>query len=470
MKNPIVSKQDPIIDQDRYGFSMPERSVSRTQKGLSEDIVREISAIKKEPDWMLQKRLGSLKHFNKRQMPEWGADLSDIDFNSLTYYLKATEDQKKSWDDLPKEIKETYDRIGVPEAEKNFLAGVSAQYESEVVYESVKEELTRLGVLFCDMDTAVQKYPEIVQKYFGTLIPSNDNKFSALNTAVWSGGSFVYIPKGVRVTLPLQAYFRINAESFGQFERTLIIAEEGSDVHYIEGCTAPIYRTQSLHAAVVEIFAMPGAHIRYTTVQNWSKNIYNLVTKRARAEKGALMEWVDCNIGSGVTMKYPAVYLMGEGARGEVLSIAYAGKDQHQDTGAKMYHFAPNTSSKVISKSISKDGGRTSYRGLVHIAPNADHAKSFVACDALLLDPESRSDTYPTMKIQNRTATTEHEATVERIGEERLFYMQSRGLNENEARGLLVNGFIEPVTKEIPLEYTVELSRLINMEMEGSIG
>lgn len=465
------TKTDPLADvADRYGFSMPERSVSRTKKGLTEDTVREISSIKKEPEWMLEKRLEGLRHFTEKPMPEWGARLTDIDFDSLTYYLKATENQKTSWDDLPAEIKETYDRIGVPEAEKNFLAGVSAQYESEVVYESVKEELTKLGVLFCDMDTALRKYPEIVQKYFGTLIPANDNKFAGLNTAVWSGGSFVYIPKGVKVTLPLQAYFRINAESFGQFERTLIIADEGSDVHYIEGCTAPIYRTQSLHSAVVEIFALPGSHIRYTTVQNWSKNIYNLVTKRARAEKNALMEWVDCNIGSGVTMKYPAVYLSGEGARGEVLSIAYAGKGQHQDTGAKMFHFAPNTSSKVISKSISKDGGRTSYRGLIHVAPNADGAKSFVQCDALLLDQKSRSDTYPTMKIHNRTAVTEHEATAMRIGEERLFYMQSRGLSEDTARGLIVNGFIEPVTKEIPLEYTVELTRLINMEMEGSVG
>jgi Fe-S cluster assembly protein SufB len=472
MKQPTSTiKEDPLADiADRLDFKMPERSVSRTKKGLTEETVREISAIKQEPQWMLEKRLTGLKHFTEKAMPTWGAHLTDIDFNSLTYYLKATEDQKKSWNDLPAEIKETYDRIGVPEAEKNFLAGVSAQYESEVVYESVKEELTKLGVLFCDMDTAVKQYPEIVQKYFGTLIPANDNKFAGLNTAVWSGGSFVYIPKGVKVTLPLQAYFRINAESFGQFERTLIIADEGSDVHYIEGCTAPIYRTQSLHSAVVEIFALPGSHIRYTTVQNWSKNIYNLVTKRARAESGALMEWVDCNIGSGVTMKYPAVYLFGEGARGEVLSIAYAGKGQHQDTGAKMFHFAPNTSSKVISKSISKDGGRTSYRGLIHIAPNAENAKSFVQCDALLLDPESRSDTYPTMKIHNRSAITEHEATAMRIGQERLFYMQSRGLTEDTARGLIVNGFIEPVTKEIPMEYTVELSRLINMEMEGSVG
>lgn len=473
MKRKIPTKKKEFLSEEaitRFNFKMPERSVQRTKKGLTENIVREISTIKKEPLWMLAKRLEGLKKFIEKPMPSWGADLTNIDFQSLTYYLKATDDQKKSWNDLPAEIKETYDRIGVPEAEKNFLAGVSAQYESEVVYESIKEELSRLGVLFCDMDTAVKKYPDIVKKYFGTLIPAQDNKFAALNTSVWSGGSFVYVPKNVKVTLPLQAYFRINAESFGQFERTLIIAEEGSDVHYIEGCTAPIYRTQSLHSAVVEIFARPQSHIRYTTVQNWSKNIYNLVTKRARAEKDALMEWVDCNIGSGITMKYPAIYLSGEGARGEVLSIAYAGNGQHQDTGAKMFHFAPNTSSKVISKSISKDGGRTSYRGLIHIAPNAQNAKSFVACDALLLDHQSRSDTYPTMKIYNQTATTEHEATVERIGEERLFYLRSRGLSEDESRGLLVNGFIEPVTKEIPMEYTVELNRLITMEMEGSVG
>ena len=472
MQNTSPTKnKDPLLEAERrYDFAMPHVSVRQTNKGLSEGVVRQISDMKREPAWMLEKRLEGFTQFEKKPMPAWGADLSAIDFSSLTYYLKATDAQKKSWEDLPEEIKETYDRIGVPEAEKNFLAGVSAQYESEVVYESLKNELTKLGVIFCDMDTAVQKYPDIVQKYFGTLIPANDNKFAALNTSVWSGGSFVYVPKNVKVTLPLQAYFRINAEAFGQFERTLIIAEEGSDVHYIEGCTAPIYQTQSLHAAVVEIFAGVGAHIRYTTVQNWSKNIYNLVTKRAKAESRALMEWVDCNIGSGVTMKYPAVYLSGEGARGEVLSIAYAGKNQHQDTGAKMFHFAPHTSSKVVSKSISKDGGRSSYRGTVFVAPNATHAKSFVSCDALLLDPESRSDTYPAMKIRNKTAQIEHEATVEKIGEERLFYLRSRGLTDDEARGLLVNGFIEPVTKEIPLEYTVELSRLINMEMEGSVG
>lgn len=465
-----ISAKTLLDDRDRYGFSVPTRSVKRLKKGLAKETVQTISALKQEPEWMLQKRLSGFEIFQKKPLPGWGANLSSIDFQNITYYLKATDAHKTSWEDLPLEIKETYDRIGVPEAEKNFLAGVSAQYESEVVYESVKKELSEKGVLFCDMDTAVRKHPELVRRYFGTLIPANDNKFAALNTAVWSGGSFVYVPKDVKVSLPLQAYFRINAESFGQFERTLIIADEGSDVHYIEGCTAPIYRTQSLHAAVVEIFALKGSHIRYTTVQNWSKNIFNLVTKRARAEENALMEWVDCNIGSGITMKYPAVYLSGEGARGEVLSIAYAGSGQHQDTGAKMFHFAPKTSSKVISKSISKDGGQTSYRGTVHIAPNAHFAKSFVSCDALLLDPRSRSDTYPTIRVASETATAEHEATVERIQKERLFYLQSRGLDENQSRGLIVNGFIEPVTKEIPLEYTVELSRLLSLEMEGSVG
>jgi len=473
--NPSKKKQshtnkNNVDFEYRYGFSMPEKSVHKSKKGLTEDIVREISNIKNEPEWMLQFRLDAYKKFQNRPMPKWGPDLSKVHFDDITYYLKATEEQKDSWEDLPEEIKETYDRIGVPEAEKNFLAGVSAQYESEVVYESVNAELEKLGVIFCDMDTAVREHPKIVQKYFGTLIPSGDNKFSALNSAVWSGGSFVYIPKGVKVSMPLQAYFRINAESFGQFERTLIIAEEGSDVHYIEGCTAPIYRTQSLHAAVVEIFVEKDAHVRYTTVQNWSKNIYNLVTKRAQAKESALMEWVDCNIGSGITMKYPAIHLVGEKSRGEVLSIALAGKDQTQDAGAKMLHLAPETSSKVISKSISKDGGRSSYRGLVLMSPQADNAQSFVACDALLLDERSRSDTYPTMQSKNNTASIEHEATIEKIDEEKLFYLQQRGLTEDQARGLLVNGFVEPITKEIPLEYTVELNRLINMEMEGSVG
>jgi Fe-S cluster assembly protein SufB len=463
---------DPLADTGdyRYGFAMPERSVKKVDKGLSQKTVHDISATKEEPSWMTAFRLKSLVEFENRPMPTWGANLSDINFDDITYYLKATDGQSQSWEDLPQEIKETYDRIGVPEHEKKFLAGVSAQYESEVVYESMDKALRAQGVIFCDMDSAVKNYPELVQEYFGTLIPFNDNKFAALNSAVWSGGSFVYVPKGVKVTLPLQAYFRINAESFGQFERTLIIADEGSSVHYVEGCTAPTYRTSSLHSAVVEIFVKKNAHVRYTTVQNWSKNIYNLVTKRARAEAGAKMEWVDCNIGSGVTMKYPAVYLVGEGARGEVLSIAYAGQDQHQDAGAKMVHVAPNTTSRVISKSIAKNGGRSSYRGLVHIGKSAKNARAHVVCDALLIDDLSRSDTYPTMNVDRNDATLEHEATVEKIGAEKLYYLGSRGLSEAAGNGLLVNGFIAPITEEIPLEYSLELYRLMNLEMEGSIG
>ena len=454
----------------RNGFAMPERSVHKTKLGLTKKIVSEISAVKKESRWMRDLRLRAYEIFKQKPMPTWGADLSAIDFAAITYYLKATDRQSNSWEDLPQEIKDTYDRIGVPEAEKKFLAGVSAQYESEVVYESFDRELKKLGVIFCDMDTAVKKYPQLVKEYFGTLIPPHDNKFAALNSAVWSGGSFVYIPRGVEVKLPLQAYFRINAEAFGQFERTLIIAEEGSSVHYIEGCTAPIYTTSSLHSAVVEIFVKKNARVRYTTVQNWSKNIYNLVTKRARAEENAVMEWVDCNIGSGVTMKYPAVYLTGRGAHGEVLSIAYAGRGQHQDAGAKMVHLAPDTTSRVVSKSIAKDGGRTSYRGLVHIGKSAKNARASVVCDALLIDDISRSDTYPTMRSQEQSAAIEHEATVERIGADKLFYLTSRGIKKEDAEGLLVNGFIAPVVKEIPLEYSIELNRLINMEMNGSIG
>lgn len=465
-----ATKKNTDLGDYQYGFSMPERSVHKTGVGLSAAVVSEISAVKNESAWMRDFRLRAYEIFKKKPMPNWGADLSKIDFDAITYYLKATDKQSRSWDDLPQEIKETYDRLGVPEAEKKFLAGVSAQYESEVVYESVNRELDRLGVIFCDMDTAFKKYPALVKEYLGTLIPPHDNKFAALNSAVWSGGSFVYIPKGVEVKLPLQAYFRINAEAFGQFERTLIIAEEGSSVHYIEGCTAPIYTTNSLHSAVVEIFVKKNARVRYTTVQNWSKNIFNLVTKRAQAGENAVMEWVDCNIGSGVTMKYPAVYLVGRGAHGEVLSIAYAGKDQHQDAGAKMVHLAPDTTSRVISKSISKDGGRTSYRGLVHIGKSAKNAKASVVCDALLLDDLSRSDTYPTMSIKEESATFEHEATVEKIGAEKLFYLTSRGIKKEDAEGLLVNGFIDPIVKEMPLEYSVELYKLINMEMNGSVG
>ena len=467
----MSTQQQKDLEFDyKYGFSMPEKSVFKAEKGLNEKIVRQISAIKNEPKWMTDFRLKSYKIFLEKKMPTWGGDLSKIKFDEIYYYLRSTDKQVNSWEDLPAEIKETYDRIGVPEAEKKFLAGVSAQYESEVVYESINKELDKQGVIFCDMDTGLREHPEIVKEYFGTLIPPHDNKFAALNSAVWSGGSFVYIPKGAHVKLPLQAYFRINSERFGQFERTLIIAEEGSSVHYIEGCTAPIYTTDSLHSAVVEIFVKKGARVRYTTVQNWSKNVYNLVTKRAKAEENAIMEWVDCNIGSQLTMKYPSVYLMGEGARGEVLSIAFAGKDQVQDAGAKMMHFDPNTSSRIVSKSISKEGGRTSYRGLVQVFPKAKKSTVYVSCDALILDEASRSDTYPYMKIKENDVEIQHEATVEKLGDEKLFYLMSRGLSKPDAESALVLGFMEPVTKEIPLEYSIELNRLIRLEMAGSVG
>lgn len=454
----------------QYGFSMPQNYVFKAKKGLDEAIVREISRMKAEPLWMTDLRIKSYKIFLEKKMPEWGADLSRIDFNNIYYYIKPTEGKAKSWKDLPVEIQETYDKIGIPQAERNFLAGVSAQYESEVVYKSIHKELQKQGVIFLDMDSGLREYPEIIREYFGTVIPPHDNKFAALNSAVWSGGSFVYIPKGVKVNLPLQAYFRINAENMGQFERTLIIAEEGSYVHYVEGCTAPIYSSDSLHSAVVEIIVKKNARVRYTTVQNWSKNVYNLVTKRTRVEENGFMEWIDCNIGSNITMKYPSCYLYGEGARGEVLSIAFANQGQHIDSGAKMIHFAPHTTSRIISKSISKGGGRTSYRGLVQVRPDAKDAKVYVSCDALLMDEESRSDTYPFMKILNKDVEIQHEATVEKIGEEKLFYLTSRGIAKGEAEGLLVNGFVEPIAKEIPLEYAIELNRLINLEMSGSVG
>lgn len=454
----------------KFGFSMPEKNVFKARKGLDKRIVEEISLLKKEPIWMKEFRLKAYDSFKTRKMPDWGTDLSKIDFDDIYYYIKPIEKQVNSWADLPKEIKDTYDRIGVPEAEKNFLSGVSAQYESEVVYESINRELNKRGVIFCDMDTALRKYEKIVKEYFATLISPYDNKFASLNSAVWSGGSFVYVPKGVKLPMPLQAYFRINAERFGQFERTLIIAEEGSFVHYIEGCTAPIYTTASLHAAVVEIFVKKGARVRYTTVQNWSHNIYNLVTKRATVDESGIMEWVDCNIGSGVTMKYPSVILKGRKSHGEVLSIAYAAKGQHQDAGAKMYHLAPETTSRIISKSISKDGGRTSYRGLVQVSPGAKDSKVYVSCDALIMDERSRSDTYPYMRINEKDCEVQHEATVEKLGEKKLFYLTSRGIKKSEAETLLVNGFIEPVVKEIPLEYSIELNRLIRMEMSGKVG
>jgi Fe-S cluster assembly protein SufB len=464
-------RQNDNLDFDyKYGFVMPEVATYKSQRGINRDVVSAISKIKQEPDWMTKFRLNAFKSFVNLPMPKWGPDLSEIDFQDLTYFLRPTDRQSTSWDDLPSEIKDTYDRIGVPEAEKKYLAGVSAQYDSEVVYESVQKILKKQGVIFCDMDSAVRLYPDLVKRYIGTLIAPNDNKFASLNSAVWSGGSFVYVPKGVEVKLPLQAYFRINSERFGQFERTLIIAEADSKVNYIEGCTAPTYRTNSLHAAVVEIFAMERSKVRYTTVQNWSKNIYNLVTKRSIARANAHMEWIDCNIGSKVTMKYPSIYLVGDGARGEVLSIAFSGANQQQDTGAKIFHKAPNTTSRVVSKSISKLSGRSSYRGLIDVSKHAKSSKVYVSCDAMLIGNASRSDTYPMMKICSKDTEVQHEATVERLGEEKIFYLMSRGINKSDAEGLIANGFIQPVSREIPFEYAVELNRLINLEMKGSVG
>ena len=459
-----------VSDTYRYGFAMPENYVFKSRKGLDEQVVKEISWIKGEPEWMTRFRLRALRIFLSKPMPMWGADLSDINFDDIYYYVRATDRQGRSWDEVPPEVKETFDRLGIPEAERKYLAGVGAQYESEVVYHSLREDLERQGVIFVDMDTAVREYPDIVRQYFSTIVPPGDNKFAALNSAVWSGGSFVYVPEGVKVEIPLQAYFRINAQSMGQFERTLIIAEPGSYVHYIEGCTAPTYSTNSLHSAVVEIIVKEGARVRYTTIQNWSHNVYNLVTKRAAAYRDAVMEWVDGNLGSKVTMKYPAVWLMEPGARGDVLSIAFAGDGQHQDAGSKMVHRAPYTTSNVVSKSISKGTGRATYRGLLEIAEEAHHCKSNVKCDALLIGSDARSDTYPTINVANNSAIIQHEATVSKVGEEQLFYLMSRGIPENEATAMVVNGFIEPITKEIPLEYAVELNRLIELQMEGSIG
>lgn len=455
----------------KYGFKDPEKYVFKSKKGLSREIVEEISWMKKEPEWMRNFRLRALDIFLKKPMPTWGSPiLFEIDFDNIFYYIKPMENQGKSWDDVPEDIKRTYEKLGIPEAERKFLGGVSAQYESEVVYHSIRKDLQAQGVIFLDMDSGLREYPEIVKKYFSTVIPPGDNKFSALNSAVWSGGSFIYVPKGVDVKIPLQAYFRINAENMGQFERTLIIADEGSSVHYIEGCTAPVYSTDSLHSAVVELIALKGSKLRYTTIQNWSKNVYNLVTKRGIAHEDATIRWVDGNLGSKLTMKYPSVFMVGKGAYGEVLSIAFAGKGQHQDAGAKMVHVAPDTSSTIVSKSISKDSGRTSYRGLVKVYKGATGVKSNVRCDALLMDEESRSDTYPTMEIDEENVNIGHEATVSKVGEEQLFYLTSRGISEQEATLMIVNGFIEPFTKELPLEYAVELNRLIQLEMEGSVG
>ncbi len=455
----------------KYGFNDGDVSVFKSGKGLTPEIVEEISRQKNEPRWMLDFRLRSLEIFHAKSMPAWGPDLSEIDFENIHYYVRPTDHSERSWDDVPDDIKNTFDRLGVPEAERKFLAGVGAQYDSEVVYHNLKTGLEEKGVIFLSPEDGLRQYPELFKKYFGTIIPPSDNKFSALNSAVWSGGSFVYVPKGVKVDVPLQAYFRINSQNMGQFERTLIIVEEGASVHYIEGCTAPTYSSDSLHSAVVEIFAEEGAHVRYSTIQNWSGNVYNLVTKRAMAKAGATVEWVDGNLGSKVTMKYPAVFLLGEHAHGEVLSIAFAGKGQIQDTGAKMLHAAKNTTSIITSKSISKDGGQASYRGLVKVNKNSAGVKSKVVCDALLIDPESRSDTYPYIEVkEEKNVQVEHEATVSKINEEQVFYLMSRGLTESEAGNLIVNGFIEPFVKQMPMEYAVELNRLIEMEMEGSVG
>jgi Fe-S cluster assembly protein SufB len=456
---------------ERYGFHDTRTNIFETERGLTEVVVRQISAQKDEPEWMLERRLEGLRHFHSRPMPNWGGDISGIDFDSITYYVKPSERSETDWEEVPDDIKRTFDRLGIPEAErKSLIGGVGAQYDSEVVYHSLKAQWENQGVLFLSPEEAVRQHEDLVREYFGTIIPSNDNKFAALNTAVWSGGSFIYVPKGVKVDIPLQAYFRINSANVGQFERTLIIADEGSFVHYVEGCTAPVYSKDSLHSAVVEIVVKRGARVRYSTIQNWSNNVYNLVTKRAVAYADATMEWVDANLGSKLTMKYPAVYMVEPGAHGEVLSIAFAGAGQHQDAGAKMVHAASNTTSRVISKSISKDGGRTSYRGLCKVYDHCDGVKSNVVCDALLLDEQSRSDTYPYIEAEDRHVAIGHEASVSRVGEEQLFYLQSRGLDEDQAMGMIINGFIEPIVKELPMEYAVEMNRLIELQMEGSVG
>jgi len=459
-----------IGNEYKYGFHDPEDYFFKSGRGLSHELVAAISEHKNEPDWMRKFRLKSLDYFLARPLPTWGGNVAEIDFENIFYYIRPTEKQAKTWEDLPPDIKNTWDRLGIPEAERKFLAGVGAQYESEVVYHKLKEDLESQGVLFLDMDSGLREHGDLVKEYFGKIIPQNDNKFAALNSAVWSGGSFIYVPPGVKVDMPLQAYFRINAENMGQFERTLIIVDEGAYVHYVEGCTAPVYSTDSLHSAVVEIIVKPGARCRYTTIQNWSNNVYNLVTKRAVAYENATMEWVDANLGSKLTMKYPAIWLMGEGAHGEVLSIAFAGKDQHLDAGGKAVHIAPRTSSIITSKSISRGGGRASYRGLLEVAKGAEGSRSKVVCDALILDEDSRSDTYPYIRIDESNVDIGHEATVSKIGEEQLFYLMSRGLSESEASAMVVSGFVEPITKELPLEYAVEMNRLIQLQMEGSVG
>lgn len=467
------SSEEKILEtlgEYKYGFSDPDVSVFKTRKGLDEQVVRQISAQKGEPQWMLDYRLKALAHFQKRPMPNWGADISGLKLDDIYYYVRPVDAAGKSWEDVPDSIKQTFDRLGIPEAERKFLAGVGAQYESEMVYHSIQEHLEKQGVIFLSIEDGLRQHPDLFREYFGTVVPIEDNKFAALNSAVWSGGSFVYVPKGVKVELPLQAYFRLNIANIGQFERSLIIADEGAQVHYVEGCTAPQYATDSFHSGVIEIVVKKGARVRYSTIQNWSTNVYNLVTQRAMVHEGGTMEWVDANLGSKVTMKYPSCYLVGEGAHGEILSMAFAGPGQTQDAGGKMVHFAPNTSSKITSKSISKAGGRASYRGLLKVHKGATNVRSNVVCDALLLDPQSRSDTYPSIEIDEEDVTIGHEASVSKVGEEQLFYLMSRGLSEEEATTMVVSGFIEPLVKELPMEYAVEMNRLIQLQMEGSVG
>lgn len=454
----------------QYGFSDPESFVFKSGKGLDEAIVRQISAMKEEPEWMLNFRLKAFKHYQERPIPEWGADLSNLDLDDIFYYVKPTENQGSTWEDVPETIKNTFDKLGIPEAEQKFLSGVGAQYDSEMIYHSIQENLEKQGVIFLSIEDGLRQHPDIFRTYFSTVVPIQDNKFAALNSAVWSGGSFVYIPPGVKVELPLQAYFRLNVANIGQFERSLIIADEGAQVHYVEGCTAPLYSTNSFHSGVIEIVVKKKARVRYTTIQNWSSNVYNLVTQRAKVYENGTMEWVDANLGSKTTMKYPACFLMEAGAHGEVLSVAFAGPGQHQDAGAKMIHFAPNTSSKITSKSISRGNGRSSYRGLLKVMPPAEGSKSNVVCDALLLDPESRSDTYPTIEVNAQDVSLGHEATVSKVGEDQLFYLMSRGLSQEEATTMVVSGFIEPLVKELPMEYAVEMNRLIQLQMIGSVG
>ena len=467
------SSEEKILEtlgEYKYGFSDPDVSVFKTRKGLDEQVVRQISAQKGEPQWMLDYRLKALAHFQKRPMPNWGADISGLKLDDIYYYVRPVDAAGKSWEDVPDSIKKTFDRLGIPEAERKFLAGVGAQYESEMVYHSIQEHLEKQGVIFLSIEDGLRQHPDLFREYFGTVVPIEDNKFAALNSAVWSGGSFVYVPKGVKVELPLQAYFRLNIANIGQFERSLIIADEGAQVHYVEGCTAPQYATDSFHSGVIEIVVKKGARVRYSTIQNWSTNVYNLVTQRAMVHEGGTMEWVDANLGSKVTMKYPSCYLVGEGAHGEILSMAFAGPGQTQDAGGKMVHFAPNTSSKITSKSISKAGGRASYRGLLKVHKGATNVRSNVVCDALLLDPQSRSDTYPSIEIDEEDVSIGHEASVSKVGEEQLFYLMSRGLSAEEATTMVVSGFIEPLVKELPMEYAVEMNRLIQLQMEGSVG